>query len=135
MGLSIRAYARHRGVSHVAVLRAIKQGRVALESDGTIEPQKADASWERATDPAQRSGYVQRLSRQPARNLFGAMPASRMKAALTAANFVPIPLDDSIRGMVPGRHVRQPGDAIGSIPQKRSAPPRVAEPGMDGAGG
>ena len=72
---------------------------------------------------------------QPARNLFGAMPASWMKAALTAANFVPIPLDDSIRGMVPGRHVRQPGDAIGSIPQKRSAPPRVAEPGMDGAGG
>jgi hypothetical protein len=28
MGLSIRAYARRRGVSHVAVLRAIKQGRV-----------------------------------------------------------------------------------------------------------
>jgi hypothetical protein len=52
MGLSIRAYARQRGVSHVAVLRAIKQGRVPLEADGTINPQKADASWERATDPA-----------------------------------------------------------------------------------
>jgi hypothetical protein len=54
MGLSIRAYARQRGVSHVAVLRAIKQGRVALELDGTIDPAKADASWERATDPARR---------------------------------------------------------------------------------
>src|SRR4051794_39504808 len=52
MGLSIRAYARQRGVSHVAVLRAIKQGRVALETDGTVDPAKADASWERATDPA-----------------------------------------------------------------------------------
>jgi hypothetical protein len=52
MGLSIRAYARHRGVSHVAVLRAIKQGRVPLESDGTIDCERADASWERATDPA-----------------------------------------------------------------------------------
>jgi hypothetical protein len=52
MGLSIRAYARQRGVSHVAVLRAIKQGRVPLEADGTVDPQKADASWERATDPA-----------------------------------------------------------------------------------
>ena len=31
MGLSIRAYARQRGVSHVAVLRAVKQGRVTLE--------------------------------------------------------------------------------------------------------
>jgi hypothetical protein len=51
MGLSIRAYARRRGVSHVAVLRAIKQGRVPVEPDGTIDAAKADASWERSTDP------------------------------------------------------------------------------------
>jgi hypothetical protein len=51
MGISIRAYARQRGVSHVAVLRAIKQGRVPIEPDGTIDPQRADASWERSTDP------------------------------------------------------------------------------------
>jgi hypothetical protein len=51
MRLSIRAYARRRGVSHVAVLRAIKQGRVPLEPDGTIDPVKADAAWERSTDP------------------------------------------------------------------------------------
>jgi hypothetical protein len=51
MGLSIRAYARRRGVSHVAVLRAIKQGRVPVEPDGTIDPAKADPSWERSTDP------------------------------------------------------------------------------------
>jgi hypothetical protein len=49
MGLSIRAYARQRGVSHVAVLRAVKQGRVTLEPDGTIDAAKADASWERST--------------------------------------------------------------------------------------
>jgi hypothetical protein len=35
----------------VAVLRAIKQGRVPVEPDGTIDPAKADASWERSTDP------------------------------------------------------------------------------------
>ncbi len=52
MGLSIRAYGRQRGVSHVAVLRAIKQGRVVLEPDGKVDPAKADASWERSTDPA-----------------------------------------------------------------------------------
>jgi hypothetical protein len=52
MGLSIRAYARRRGVSHVAVLRAIKQGRVTVEPDGTIDPVKADASWQRSTDPS-----------------------------------------------------------------------------------
>jgi hypothetical protein len=51
MGLSIRAYARRRGVSHVAVLRAVKQGRVPVEADGTIDPAKADVSWQRSTDP------------------------------------------------------------------------------------
>jgi hypothetical protein len=52
MRLSIRAYARHRGVSHVAVMRAIKAGRVPVEPDGTIEPGKADTAWQRSTDPA-----------------------------------------------------------------------------------
>jgi hypothetical protein len=52
MGLSIRAYARHRGVSHVAVLRAAKAGRIPVEPDGTIDAAKADAAWQRSTDPA-----------------------------------------------------------------------------------
>jgi hypothetical protein len=51
MGLSIRAYAKVRGVSHVAVLKAIKAGRVPIEPDGAIDPGKADAAWERSTDP------------------------------------------------------------------------------------
>ncbi len=51
MGLSIRAYARLRGVSHVAVLRAAKAGRIPLEADGTVDPAKADAAWERTTEP------------------------------------------------------------------------------------
>lgn len=51
MGLSIRAYARHRGVSHVAVQKAIKAGRIPVEPDGTVDPAKADAAWKRTTDP------------------------------------------------------------------------------------
>src|SRR5580704_17230008 len=51
MGLSIRAYAKIRGVSHVAVLKAIKAGRIPIEPDGAIDPGKADAAWERSTDP------------------------------------------------------------------------------------
>jgi hypothetical protein len=61
MGLSIRAYARQRGVSHVAVLRAVKQGRVALEADGTIDASKADASWQQSSDPARRNAPVEKL--------------------------------------------------------------------------
>ena len=54
MGLSIRAYARHRGVSHVAGHKALKAGRITAEADGTIDPDKADAAWERASDPARK---------------------------------------------------------------------------------
>lgn len=42
MGISIRAYARHRGVTDTAVHKAIRTGRIAPEADGTIDPDKAD---------------------------------------------------------------------------------------------
>jgi hypothetical protein len=51
MGLSIRAYAKRRGVSHVTVLKASKAGRIPLEPDGTIDPAKADAAWAHSSDP------------------------------------------------------------------------------------
>jgi hypothetical protein len=51
MRLSVRAYARQRGVSHVAVLRAAKAGRIPLEPDGTIDAAKADAAWAQSSDP------------------------------------------------------------------------------------
>ena len=53
MGLSIRAYAQHRGVSHTAVAKAIKAGRISKEPDGKIDPAKADAQWARNTLPSQ----------------------------------------------------------------------------------
>ena len=62
MGLSIRAYARHRGVSHVAVMKAIKDGRVPVEADGTIEPAKADAAWKRSTDPSRAKSTPKRAA-------------------------------------------------------------------------
>ena len=54
MGISNRAYAKLRGVSHTAVSRAIKSGRIILEKDGTIDPTKANVSWDNNTDPAAR---------------------------------------------------------------------------------
>ena len=55
MGLSIRAYARHRGVSHVAVKKAIDTGRITPLRDGTIDPVVADAQWAANTTPTRRS--------------------------------------------------------------------------------
>jgi hypothetical protein len=53
MGLSIRGYARHRGVSHTAVQKAIASGRITPEPDGTIEPARADAEWSANTNATQ----------------------------------------------------------------------------------
>ena len=54
--LSIRAYARHRGVSDTAVRKAIEAGRITPNADGTINAAQADAQWSKNTDAAQQRG-------------------------------------------------------------------------------
>lgn len=49
--MSIRAYARHRGISHPAVLRAIRDQRISQRPDGKIDSEVADQQWEMNTDP------------------------------------------------------------------------------------
>jgi hypothetical protein len=55
MGVSVREYARRRGVSHTAVRKAVQTGRIPQEPDGTIDPAKADAAWDAQTDSARRA--------------------------------------------------------------------------------
>ena len=55
MGVSVREYARRRGVSHTAVRKAVQTGRIPQEADGTIDPVKADAAWDAQTDPGRRA--------------------------------------------------------------------------------
>ena len=50
MGISIRAYARHRGVTDTAVHKAIRAGRITPEADGTIGIDSADREWARNSD-------------------------------------------------------------------------------------
>lgn len=52
MGLSIRAYARHRGITDKAVRKAIQSGRIRTLADGTIDVAQADLDWHANTDPA-----------------------------------------------------------------------------------
>ena len=52
MGLSIRAYAAQRGVSHTAVRKAISSGRLTPEPDGTINQARADRDWIQNADPS-----------------------------------------------------------------------------------
>jgi hypothetical protein len=69
MGLSIRAYARHRGVSHVAVKKAIDTGRITPLPDGTIDPVVADAQWAANTTPTRRS-VAEPATEKPAPRVF-----------------------------------------------------------------
>lgn len=56
MGLSRRAYARHRGVSLTAVQKALKAGRIRVLADDTIDPVAADAAWTRAAEAGTDNG-------------------------------------------------------------------------------
>ena len=53
MELSIRAYARHRGVTDGAVRKAIKAGRITKNKNDKIDSELADKQWSKNTDPSQ----------------------------------------------------------------------------------
>ena len=53
--MGVREYGRHRNVSHVAVLKAIRSGRVRRNPDGLIDAEQADRDWGRNTHPAPRA--------------------------------------------------------------------------------
>ena len=58
-------------MSHVAVLKAIKAGRIEKEPDGTIDPAKADAAWERNTNQAQKRKTAKRTYENDAESHVG----------------------------------------------------------------
>lgn len=49
-GVSVRAYARARGVSHTAIQKAIRAGRLKPLANGRIDPETADAQLASQTD-------------------------------------------------------------------------------------
>jgi len=53
--MGIREYARHRQVSHPAVLKALRSGRINQNADGLIDAEQADRDWVANTHPAPRA--------------------------------------------------------------------------------
>jgi hypothetical protein len=49
--MTLRAYARHRGVSLRAVQKALKSGRISTREDGRLDAEVTDANWARNTAP------------------------------------------------------------------------------------
>ena len=52
--LSLRAYAKHRGVSLSAVQKAIRSGRISTTADGAVDSEQADSEWNEKTRPRQK---------------------------------------------------------------------------------
>ena len=76
MSMSLRAYARHRGVALSAVQKAIASGRIHPEPDGSIDPIKADAQWDRHTRTAQPTTPRVTTTRPPPVTQHASQPAA-----------------------------------------------------------
>ena len=85
MGLSIRAYARHRGVSDAAVRKAIAAGRITPEADGTLDPQRADADWARNTEARRTGTRTRAVQVAVPPEITNPVPAGESHAALPAS--------------------------------------------------
>jgi hypothetical protein len=67
--LSLRAYARHRGVSLAAVQKALHSGRISATTDGMIDSDRTDAEWKAKTRPGQHRGkQIAAVTREPERS-------------------------------------------------------------------
>jgi phage terminase Nu1 subunit (DNA packaging protein) len=101
--MSQRAYGKRRGVSHVAVQRAVNSGRLraSVNEDGQIvDPDLADREWDAATDLSKAPGYVReraaaRAAPAPAFDVVGvigpetdAPPSARAGMTLAEASAV-----------------------------------------------
>jgi hypothetical protein len=102
--VSLRAYARHRGVSLRAVQKAIQSGRIERTPAGKIDVQTADTQWDRRTAPrpliAKRSGPPANLQKQRAVSAVdqGGQPLEPNRIPNTVAE----PRKEPPRGDLPG---------------------------------
>ena len=55
--LTMNAYAKRRGVSHTAVSKAVRSGRISRTPEGLIDPDTADREWADNTDPSKSMNY------------------------------------------------------------------------------
>lgn len=74
--MSYRAYARHRGVSPEAVSKAVKTGRITVDANGRIDPERADKDWAENTNPAKAFSSVINKQKHPRRDELPTTPGA-----------------------------------------------------------
>lgn len=138
--LSMRQYAKHRGVSAEAVSKAVKKGRITCKRDekgrALIDPEVADREWEANSDPSKfrSSGEDNRAPRPaetpPAEESQG--PSVHKSAAILKAyqaRLAKLEFDERSGKLLPAEQVerdwfkagRTTRDAVLSIPARVAA--------------
>lgn len=82
--LTMNAYAKHRGVSHTAVAKAVKSGRISRTANGLIDPEAADRQWADNTDPSKPLNSVTGDPRHRRSMDSPSIPTSNQEATSTA---------------------------------------------------
>lgn len=82
--LTMNAYAKYRGVSHTAVAKAVKFGRISRTAEGLIDPEAADRQWADNTDPSKPLNSVTGNPRHRRSMESPSIPTSNPEAASTA---------------------------------------------------
>ena len=78
--MSLRQYAKHRGVALSAVQKAIQSGRISTLADGRVDSDTADAEWQRNTT-AHAPAVTRRMDQEEDDGaIFGASQYTRTEA-------------------------------------------------------
>ena len=85
-GISIRAYARVRGVAMSAVQKAIASKRITQNEDGSIDPERANQEWERNTFAGKTLHQATRLQVVPPRTAVAPRGSSGMPGPPEVSN-------------------------------------------------
>jgi hypothetical protein len=113
--LGIRAYARHRQVSHVAVLKALKSGRIHANPEGLVDAEAADRAWARNTHPAPRAPRaIPSVATED-----GGYSAARTVRAVYEARLARLEYERRAAALLPADEVRTASHRIGEIFRQR----------------
>lgn len=94
--MGIREFGRHRGVSHVAVLKALRTGRIRQTPDGLIDSDRADRDWARNTHPAPRAPRLRNTNSYDS----GGFSAARTMREVYEARLAKLEYEERIQKLV-----------------------------------
>jgi hypothetical protein len=83
--MSVRGYARSRGVSHSTIIRAIQKRVIVPDAEGRVDPDQADATWGRLRQV--READTDKADGEARRNATARIAAAASKLRLAKSSF------------------------------------------------